>query len=170
MTSLQPCRHCMNRSTDTLPLQQHFFPHSKNSLTNPPRSLAWWSKHIITSTFYNERIKSSGSSPLRAWGKRTESGMEHVSPGAHGRSPELQHPHSLQEYTRLPGANNSFFNRPLIGALQNLRYSWALGLHRKFLNGHMLTAANYPPTSQELLRRTLQNLPVVKVLTSVCIT
>lgn len=142
MTSLQPRHHCVNWSTDTLPLQQRFFPHSKNSLTNPPRRLAWGSKHVITSTFYNERIKSSGSSPLRAWGKRAEPGMEHVSPGAHGCSAELQHPHSLQEHTHLPGANNSFFNRLLIGALQNLRYFWALELHRKFLNGHTLTAAN----------------------------
>lgn len=53
----------------------------------------------------------------------------------HSHSPILHHPHSLQEYILLPGANNNpFFNRPLIGALQSLIYSWVLGLNRKHIN------------------------------------
>lgn len=64
ITNLQPCHHCLSRTTTTSALLQHLFPHiNRCSLTKPPVKLVWGSKQVITSTFYNERIKSSGYSP-----------------------------------------------------------------------------------------------------------
>lgn len=111
---------------------QHLFPHiNRCSLTHTPVRLVWGSERIITSTFSNERMKSSGNSPWRARGSRAESGAE---PGSEpwARLGAAAPTHTLQENVSLPGANNNpTFNRPLTGALQSLLYSWALGLLQK---------------------------------------
>lgn len=64
ITNLQPGNLCMSRTAATSALSQHLLPHiNRCSLTNSPARLVWGSWQVITSTVYNERIKSSGNSP-----------------------------------------------------------------------------------------------------------
>lgn len=56
-------RRCVSAATAPL-LPQHLFPHvNRCSLTHTPVRLVWGSERIISSTFSNKRMKSSGNSP-----------------------------------------------------------------------------------------------------------